>query len=920
MFFTTFLFLPLFANFCHKRKRDHNKLSFIFTKFTKIHGKNLNSFATNFMISKMSWTWKHTLRIISKKQLKLIILILFVVPLALSIERVDGGLNFSYIGNFSHTPFSRTERALAPRTFGQNLNESAVSTTYSIRENVRYSRTSELHSETRNNRTFSSVESALLYNVSKVTGFQLPKGIFKYIIITNESWVEDFLPLVEWKAKKGLPVFVTSVQWISRNYKGETLEIRIKEFLKDAFNTWNPIYVLLAGGTNVIPTWSVRMYPFWFSDVVPWSYTYTEEQKISVPTDWPYVRLDNDAYPEMYISRIPATSKSMMKSIISKIIQYETTPLKGDALRSILSIWGADEFICLARSTYAPPNYKLLKLIRLYNLSESNIVSLINAGVSVVYIISHGSPRGIENFDIDSATKLRNQHALSLFYIDACEILPYQNGDEDSMGLRLLSNPLGGAIAVITTSVPIYYYYNPNYTRLTPIMEILTERDSRIVYQFTNMMHSSFRTLLSGGVPTMNVFCDPETSFWNSEPIPLSVHIPQFVQAGKDILITVTDSNTQERVEGIIVRVFFNDSWAELITDRQGQVSIKTPQSMSSMNLRVYALFQNWPTQINATVKAIPKVIIDKSYVSDNRCDVNSTQTIGFHVKWANNGSDAFGVNIFVNETKYVTNETGWISFKAKYETVGKRKWIVTNISYQDIAVDYNKTIVDPSIIWDMVKITSGGAIYNRMGLGVNVNGTVWFRAVYDYDKTIFALNSTRQRLMINGTSCIWDSKNQRWLLNMNYVATTIGKKNFVVSGILDAVYGLTVIDTTVGKQEIIFDEIAVEIQTESLGAGYVTVKVMLRYKSDSMPITGASVFINGHKSLESENGTYKVSLGSWIPLINIRVEITKEGFKQQEIETRAFAPANIFLWLVVSILVALFLVATKKQLKRTVN
>jgi hypothetical protein len=58
-------------------------------------------------------------------------------------------------------------------------------------------------------------------------------------------------------------------------------------------------------------------------------------------------------------------------------------------------------------------------------------------------------------------------------------------------------------------------------------------------------------------------------------------------------------------------------------------------------------------------------VIVDQTFVSDKRADVNSVQTIGFHAKWSNNGSDVVGGSIYVNDTNYVTNSTGWINIRA---------------------------------------------------------------------------------------------------------------------------------------------------------------------------------------------------------------------------------------------------------------
>jgi hypothetical protein len=630
-----------------------------------------------------------------------------------------------------------------------------------------------------------------ILSVNKTTSCVLPSGPYKYIIITKEGWIDCIRPLVKWKENKGLPVYIASVEWINRTYVGDSLLSKIKEFLKDAYNNWHFDYVVLAGGVNIIPTY----------------------YKADVPNDWYYVYLDENEppewsrssnFPEAVIGRLPANTEEELQAIVSKLISYESNLHISDWLHTGIEVYGYDfeEGYKYFENHLVNLNYK--RLIYGYNLTETSFIKEFNEGASFIFILAHGTPTSMmDTLNVTHIDYLKNNLKLPVIFSLSCSIAAFDKSP--NLGSMLVSKPQGGAILFIGKT-RVGADVVEDIAELGHFLELASWR--------MGLMMFYFRTI--GNInPLYCILGDPEMSIWTIKPKSVSIHIPQFVQAGKNIVITITDSNTQERLEGIVVRVFFNDSWIELVTDQRGQVSIKTPQSMSSMNLRIYALFQNSPTQVNATVKAIPKVMVDKSYVSNNRCDVNSIQTIGFHVKWTNNGSDALGVTLCVNETRYVTNETGWISFKVKYETVGKRKWTVTNISYQDTAIGYDKAVVDPSIIWD---------------------------------------------------------------------------------------------------------EIVVEIQIESLKVGYVTVKVMLQYKSDNMPVTGASVFINGHKSSESSNGAHRVSLDSWIPLIDIRVEITKEGFKSQEVKMLVSAIANIVLWLGVSVLATLFFIAMRKRLKRIVN
>ena len=65
---------------------------------------------------------------------------------------------------------------------------------------------------------------------------------------------------------------------------------------------------------------------------------------------------------------------------------------------------------------------------------------------------------------------------------------------------------------------------------------------------------------------------------------------------------------------------------------------------------------------------------IDMAFVSDERVDVGSVQTVGFHLSWMNDGSDVAGATVNVNDVEYVTNQTGWIILDVSYNAVGKNR------------------------------------------------------------------------------------------------------------------------------------------------------------------------------------------------------------------------------------------------------
>jgi len=160
----------------------------------------------------------------------------------------------------------------------------------------------------------------------------------------------------------------------------------------------------------------------------------------------------------------------------------------------------------------------------------------------------------------------------------------------------------------------------------------------------------------------------------------------------------------------------------------------------------------------------VTRIIIDRSLVSDDRCDVNSTQTIYFHAVWGHNFSAVqngmLNITCMDDETKtsdwaiHMTNATGWVSFTNSSLTLEKKTWNVTGVNCGGIT-SYNQTAPNPSIIWDRIKIKL--AIQNDR-IKVGENATIMWSGTYEYDNTTFsgslALNDTRTQYATPGGRC----------------------------------------------------------------------------------------------------------------------------------------------------------------------
>ena len=76
----------------------------------------------------------------------------------------------------------------------------------------------------------------------------------EYLIITKNSLKPAFEPLAEWKRKKGVPSKITTLEEIVPKYSGRTNPMRIKEYIKDMYENYGTMFVLLGGDVLHIPT------------------------------------------------------------------------------------------------------------------------------------------------------------------------------------------------------------------------------------------------------------------------------------------------------------------------------------------------------------------------------------------------------------------------------------------------------------------------------------------------------------------------------------------------------------------------------------------------------------------------------------------------------------------------------------------
>ncbi len=187
---------------------------------------------------------------------------------------------------------------------------------------------------------------------------------YNMVIIGPEKFNATLRPLVTHKNSMGVKTFFKSVESIESQYNGTDPPEQLKLFIKDAYDTYNISYVLLAGGLKSYindkdkDAISYGSKAWW----VPVRYVSIPEEsgEGGCICDLYYGCLYNatgafdswdsnhdgvyaawglsgypidhfDLYPEVFYGRLAATTKMEMKNVVNKIIKYETSSPKSQS-------------------------------------------------------------------------------------------------------------------------------------------------------------------------------------------------------------------------------------------------------------------------------------------------------------------------------------------------------------------------------------------------------------------------------------------------------------------------------------------------------------------------------------------------------------------------------------------------------------
>lgn len=168
-----------------------------------------------------------------------------------------------------------------------------------------------------------------------------PGNVAEYLIITHPRLWKQAEMLKTHRERQGTVAVLVDVQDIYDEFNyGIKSPLAIKHFLKYAFYHWERKprlkYVLLFGDAEFTETLPGN------ADCVP-TFIMKSPQGAVAATDLPYALVSgDDAIPDLFIGRIPASSPDEARAAVQKIIEYETNGAVGSWRNQALFVNGGD--------------------------------------------------------------------------------------------------------------------------------------------------------------------------------------------------------------------------------------------------------------------------------------------------------------------------------------------------------------------------------------------------------------------------------------------------------------------------------------------------------------------------------------------------------------------------------------------------
>ena len=461
------------------------------------------------------------------------------------------------------------------------------------------------------------------FEPQRITKSLLSPGDYEYLIITDTNFVSTFQPLADWKTQKGVPAKIVTTQWIYSHYTGYDNAEKVRNFIKDAYQSWGTLWVLLGGDTNVVPdraTWAMDCEAgispdenlircdLYFSDLDgSWdangNHVYGE------------VGDSIDMYPDVFVGRASCSDVSKAQALVNKLLTYEKNPPTDYTTEMLFlaEILWFDPYTNsglskdLIDEEYVPSQFDpITKLYQdLGNETPATAMAAMNEGQNIInhdghcwYTVMGVGTGYLDRSDMDA---LNNDPRNSILFSIGCWPAAI---DYDCLAEHFINNPNGGGVAFIGNSRygwgspgnPKYGYsdrFDQQFYASLFARDIYhigaTVADMKSFYVPFSQQENVYRWCQYQVV----LLGEPEMPIWTDTPQTLQVEHPDTIIVGNSQFpITVYNgSGGMEPVpEALVCLMKGDETYQRGLTDQQGQVLFDiSPSSAGEMCVTVTA-------------------------------------------------------------------------------------------------------------------------------------------------------------------------------------------------------------------------------------------------------------------------------------------------------------------------------------------
>ena len=324
---------------------------------------------------------------------------------------------------------------------------------------------------------------------------------YSFLIITDSSYVDELEPLVNHKNTRGVTTILVTLDDIYGGIyfspQGRDDQEIIKYFIKKAVETWGTSAVMLVGGAATIPTRTTHIkatsddseifisdlyYADIYNETGAFSSWDTNGNDVFAEYNWGSEKLtdDLDLYPDVHLGRLACVDATEVTTVVSKIIQYETSMAYTSDWFTNLLVVGGDSFPGdkSAVDEGEKVNQRVIDIMegfipeeiwmsngKLGGLSPTGVATItdaINQGCGFIDFSGHGNtnvwathphendnvwlPTPLGGYYNSNIKDLENGDKLPIVITGACSVGKF-NKDDDCFSWSFVASPNGGGIA-----------------------------------------------------------------------------------------------------------------------------------------------------------------------------------------------------------------------------------------------------------------------------------------------------------------------------------------------------------------------------------------------------------------------------------------------------------------------------------------